>query len=273
VCTPRNGQHNIFKHTELDLVGLTHPDNVPGQYRDNPKERRTQVGDLEHGGVYVPPKCLDDIKLLMQKFVEWANSDPIYNLPPLLRAPLVHYYFERIHPFWDGNGRVGRVVEAMILKAADYRYAPFALSRYYLEHIDRYFTVFNLARKAEEKDDGYPNQVFVEFFLEGMLEVLHRLHDRVNQMIAVLLYESVLRSLHDKGEINDRQYTIVSNLLTKGRTHLLAEVQTQPWYTSLYRKLTIKTRSRDLKGLREKNLIRIAEDKGQTISLLIPGNQ
>lgn len=267
-------EETMFTNLHKEITqGLTHPDNVPGQYRDNPKERRTQVGDLEHGGVYVPPKCLDDIKLLMQKFVEWANSDPIYNLPPLLRAPLVHYYFERIHPFWDGNGRVGRVVEAMILKAADYRYAPFALSRYYLEHIDRYFTVFNLARKAEEKDDAYPNQVFVEFFLEGMLEVLHRLHDRVNQMIAVLLYESVLRSLHDKGEINDRQYTIVSNLLTKGRTHLLAEVQTQPWYTSLYRKLTIKTRSRDLKGLREKNLIRIAEDKGQTISLLIPGNQ
>lgn len=259
-------------HREITL-GLPHSDNVPGQYRDNPKERRTQVGDAGHGGIYTPPKSLDDIKLLMQKFIEWANSQPIYNLPPLIRAPLVHYYFERIHPFWDGNGRVGRVVEAMILKAADYQYAPFALSRYYLEHIDRYFTVFNLARKAEEKDEPYPSQVFVEFFLEGMLAVLNRLHDRVNQMIAVLLYESQLRDLHDKGGINDRQYAIVSHLLSKGRIHKLAEVQAQPWYTSLYKKLTPKTLRRDLKGLIAQHLIQIVEDRDQTLSLLIPGDR
>lgn len=40
-----------------------------------------------------------------------------------MRAPLLHLYFELIHPFWDGNGRVGRVLEASVLLAAGYQYA------------------------------------------------------------------------------------------------------------------------------------------------------
>ena len=65
-----------------------------------------------------------------------------------LSAPrLVHSYFEMIHLFWDGNGRAGRVFEAAILHAEGFRYAPFALARYYLaDQIDRYFALFNLCR-------------------------------------------------------------------------------------------------------------------------------
>ena len=247
---------------------LSHLDNVPGRYRDNPKQRRTQVGDSDHGGIYTPPKCLEDIQTLMQTFIEWVNSEPVYGLPPLIRAPLIHYYFERIHPFWDGNGRVGRVAEAMTLKAASYQYAPFALSHYYLEHIDRYFSGFTAARKAEGGNEPYPNTVFVEFFLEGMLTVLNRLHDRVNQIIGILLYKSALRDFYERKVINARQYTVVSNLLHKGTTHSLAEVQTQPWYVTLYMKLTPKTRARDMKRLEDIKLLSV--EKGGSIVLLVP---
>ncbi|WP_365303207.1 Fic family protein [uncultured Thiodictyon sp.] len=54
-------------------------------------------------------------------------------VPVLIRAPLVHYYYEQIHPFWDGNGRVGRVIEASLLLGEGFRYAPFAQARYYLD--------------------------------------------------------------------------------------------------------------------------------------------
>lgn len=257
--------------TDLHKViteGLQHQRNIPGRYRDNPKEIKTKVGDADHGGVYVPPKCLDDIENLIKVFIEWINSDGVMSLPPLIRAPLAHYYFERIHPFWDGNGRVGRLLEAMILKAAGYKYASKTLSAYYLEHIDEYFTVFNLARKAEEKKETYPNNVFIEFFLKGMLEAINRNHDFLNRIIGLLWYESNLRSSLDKKEINTRQYTIVSNMLAKGHVHRLKDIQMEPWYQSLYKKLTRHTISRDLKGLVEKKLISI--DKDKTVRLLIP---
>ena len=248
--------------------GLKHPHNEPGKYRDNQKGQLTKVGDAEHGGVYTPPKCRDDIEILIKHFFQWVNSEPVCKLPPLLRAPLVHYYFERIHPFWDGNGRVGRVLEAIVLKCAGFKYAPFALSRYYLEHIDEYFTAFNLARKNEEQKDPYPNTVFIEFFLEGMLSVLNSLHDKVNGILAFMLYENILNTFLQQKKINMRQFTIINNLLPRGIEHDLSYIQTQPWYIGLYSKLTPKTKSRDLKNLENNKLITITKDK--KVRLMVP---
>lgn len=261
-------EKTILELHSLITDGLLHPQNIPGQYRDNRKGQLTKVGDSKHGGIYTPPKCRDDIKLLMQQYVQWINSAELCQLSPLIKAPLAHYYFERIHPFWDGNGRVGRVLEALLLKSAGYKYAPFALSRYYLAHIDEYFTVFNLARKAEDNKEQYPNTVFIEFFLTGMLEVLNLLHDRVNRIIAILLYETSLNAKLQSKEINIRQFTIINNLLPHGIEHPLKYLQSQTWYTGLYQKLTSKTRSRDLKGLVQQGLISITDDK--KVKLLVP---
>ena len=247
--------------------GLTHPQNRPGAYRDNPKNQLTRVGDEEHGGVYVPPRCKPDIEQLMNAFEAWANSEQVIALPALLRAPLVHYYFERIHPFWDGNGRVGRVLESLVLKSAGFKYAHYALSRYYLEHIDDYFSAFNLARRAEERGEPYPNTVFVKLFLEGMLHVLNRLHDRVNEITRLLLYQTTLRDLQDTREINSRQYTIINNLRPWTQLHSLDDLQREAWYLGLYRRLTSRTRLRDLQKLQDLGLIKIDDKKKLRIVL------
>ena len=107
-------------------------DNHPGHYRADIKGLApTRVSDETHGGVYIPPKSYDDIVLLIRKpLIAWINSDAVKALPALLRAPLLHYYFERIHPFRDGNGRVGRLIETWMLQAAGYQYVPKALSAF-----------------------------------------------------------------------------------------------------------------------------------------------
>ena len=91
---------------------LTHANNQPGVFRDNPKAVKTYVGSQAHGGRYRPPQHGHDIETLMQALVTWHQELEAHQIPALIRAPLVHYYYELIHPFWDGNGRVGRVLEA-----------------------------------------------------------------------------------------------------------------------------------------------------------------
>ena len=135
----------------------------PGQYRDNPKSKITKVGDAEHGGAYKPPQAHIDIKLLMGQLVAWLNSPELLEFPCLIRAALAHYYFERIHPFQDGNGRVGRLLEKTILLAAGYKYASRGVDGYYLQNIDAYFLAFNHARKQEKDSPENCNQVFIEF--------------------------------------------------------------------------------------------------------------
>lgn len=240
---------------------IPHPDNHPGLIRDNPKSRTTIVGDEAHGGRYKPPQFGKDIQRLLEALIAWHEELAAADVPALIRAPLVHLYFELIHPFWDGNGRVGRVIEATLLQAAGYRYAPFALARYYLGNIDGYFTLFNTCRKATDKGQNAPNQAFVGFHLEGMRLTINSLHDRVNNMVSVLLYESDIRRALDDKQINPRQYTILSQLLYRGPPPLtLDEIRQAPWYTSLYLKRNDKTRQRDLRRLREMDLVFLNTD-------------
>lgn len=234
---------------------LPHAHNRPGMLRDNVKDIVTHVGDEAHGGRYKPPQHGKDIRLLLDALVQWHDALHEQKVPALIRAPLMHLYFELIHPFWDGNGRVGRVLEATLLQAEGFRYAPFAQARYYLEHIDEYFTLFNTCRKQAEKKAAQPNTAFVKFFLEGMLAGINKLHDRVNSLIAILVFESNLKHARDTKAINTRQYAIATQVLNAGAAIPLAELRKAPWYTAMYERRTDKTRQRDLVGLREQRLV------------------
>lgn len=256
--------HRLITHE------IPHPDNRPGLIRDNPMNRITYVGDATHGGRYKPPQYGKDIEHLLEALIDWHGELEAAEVPALIRAPLVHLYFEQIHPFWDGNGRVGRVVEATLLQAAGYRYAPFALARYYLANIDAYFTLFNTCRKAAEKGHNSSNRPFVDFHLEGMRLTINSLHDRVNRLVGMLLYASNIRRALDCKEINARQYTILSQLLDRGRPLALDEVRQAPWYTSLYLKRSDKTRQRDLRRLREMELLLLDTDNALWPGFIAP---
>ena len=98
----------ILELHRLICKDIPHPDNRPGLIRDNPKTRFTYVGDAAHGGRYKPPQYGKDIERLLSALIAWHGELDAAGVPALIRAPLVHLYYEQIHPFWDGNGRVGR---------------------------------------------------------------------------------------------------------------------------------------------------------------------
>jgi Fic family protein len=239
--------------------GIPHKYNQPGLIRSNPKNIVTHVGDTAHGGRYKPPQYGGDIELLLHHLITWHNELAAAEIPALIRAPLLHYYFELIHPFWDGNGRVGRVLEATVLHGAGFRYAPFTMARYYMERIDQYFTLFNLCRKQADKKTAYPNTPFALFHLEGMLAGINRLHDRVNAMVRLLLFETRIKHLRDTKEINLRQYAILTQVMERGKPLQIDELRRAPWHEALYAKLGDKTKQRDLSGLREQELLYVDE--------------
>ncbi len=90
-----------------------------------------------------------------------------------------------------------------------------------------------------------------------MRVTLNRLHDRVNQMVRVILFENDLKRLHDTKAINARQYAIVSQVRDAGRALSLAEMRRAPWYLGLYAQRTDKTKGSDLGRLRERGLLKL----------------
>lgn len=240
----------------------------PGIYRNDQKQAPTVVGNADTGGVYKPPKKTEYIRQLMKAFIGWMNSEPMNQLSVLYRAPLTHFYYELIHPFADGNGRVGRLVELVLLGNVGYEHVGKLMAEYYYKNIKKYFTLFNACRKSKEK---YPNTQFVKFFLEGMLFNINYLQDKANEEIARIYYWQFLQGLLRDKKINDRQFNLIEILLSQKKVIInVSQLKEYPAYKGLYHNLTKKTQSRDLKTLQELNLLEIDSNKNIQIKYIDP---
>ena len=65
--------------------------------------------------VYTPPQNPDDIVELMRDLERFINDDALFDADPLVKMALIHHQFESIHPFYDGNGRTGRILNVLYL--------------------------------------------------------------------------------------------------------------------------------------------------------------
>ena len=266
-ATPITEKH-IFNLHRLAMAGLMSQKMSLVNYRSR-TNYAVKVGDSEHGGIYTPPICFEDIQKLMKVLLEWLNSESVRSLSVLYTAPLLHFYFEKIHPFADGNGRVGRILEAMQLRLGLGKFASYGIWQHYWENIHEYFNLFNVCRKAEKKGDPYPNTAFVEFFLSGMLKTINRLHDRANQVIGTVLQKNYLNEIFHEKKLNRRQYTIMLQLSALSSIKR-NELNQLPWYMALYDKLTKQTKSRDLHELQNLNLIVIEANVIKLIKFTSP---
>jgi len=135
---------------------------VPGNYR-NEQNFIGKSKDISKARFIppIPPKhheCMGEL----EKFV---NREDMYNLPPLVFTALFHYQFETIHPFPDGNGRVGRLLIPIILKQKDIMSQPLLyMSQYFEDNKDEYG---DLMLRVSQKSDWIP---WIDFFLEGVVQ-------------------------------------------------------------------------------------------------------
>jgi Fic family protein len=132
---------------------------TPGQFR------RTQVwigGTRPGNAVFVPPPAneLDDC---LKHFERFLHDQPD-RMPPLVKAALAHVQFETIHPFLDGNGRVGRLLIALQLVADGLLREPLLyLSLHFKEKRQTYYELLNAVRLSGEWE------TWLEFFADAVV--------------------------------------------------------------------------------------------------------
>ncbi len=135
-----------------------------GSGKDPGEFRRSQnwIGGSRPGNaVFVPPPhtALPDCMAAFERFLH-AKDD---GLPTLLRAGLAHLQFETIHPFLDGNGRVGRLLITLLLCEAGVLRAPLLyLSLYLKQNRATYYDLLNHVRQTGDWEE------WLAFFLEGV---------------------------------------------------------------------------------------------------------
>ena len=97
--------------------------------------------------VYVPPQHAQEIENLMVDLERFINDDTTSNLDPLTKMALIHHQFESIHPFSDGNGRIGRIINVLYLVRAGLLDSPILyLSRYITTHKAEYYRLLQSVR-------------------------------------------------------------------------------------------------------------------------------
>jgi Fic family protein len=140
-------------------------------YRDGQNVIREPDGQI----VYIPPEA-KDVPGLMAELVAWINQ-PSSDQPVPVIAGVAHYQFETIHPFYDGNGRAGRLLATWILHLGSYDLGKFyALEEFYANDLPGYYSAlvthphhnFYFGRSTADLTP------WLEYFLKGMAEVFEQ---------------------------------------------------------------------------------------------------
>ncbi len=99
--------------------------------------------------VYTPPQHATEISQLMANLVQYINDDSLCDADPLVKMALIHHQFESIHPFYDGNGRTGRIINILYLVAKGLLNLPVLyLSRFIITHKADYYTQLQQVRET-----------------------------------------------------------------------------------------------------------------------------
>lgn len=104
--------------------------------------------------VYVPPQEAREIERLMADLENFINEDSQSSLDPLIKMTLLHHQFESIHPFPDGNGRIGRILNVLYLAHANLLDTPILyLSRHVTRTKSEYYRLLQAVRTQGEWED------------------------------------------------------------------------------------------------------------------------
>jgi Fic family protein len=104
--------------------------------------------------VYTPPQNYDDIVALMSNLVQFMNDEETSRLDPLIKMTVIHYQFETIHPFYDGNGRTGRILNILYLVQQGLLDLPILyLSRFIIQRKSDYYRLLQEVRLEEKWEE------------------------------------------------------------------------------------------------------------------------
>ncbi|VAW63370.1 Fic family protein MloA [hydrothermal vent metagenome] len=121
--------------------------------------KNQQTGEV----VYVPPQDADEISRLMDNLVTYINDDSLSDLDALVKMAIIHHQFESIHPFYDGNGRAGRIINILYLVMNGLLDLPVLyLSRYMIRDKAAYY------RNLQEVRDTNQWEQWLLYMLEGI---------------------------------------------------------------------------------------------------------
>lgn len=140
------------------LLTVNHIVGIQGELERNQAGFRKLPGTaLKDGGgrtVYTPPQDPAEIVALMSGLERFMNDDTLFDADPLIKMALIHHQFESIHPFYDGNGRTGRIINVLYLVKEGLLDIPVLyLSRHIVQTKTDYYRLLQTVRDDDIWED------------------------------------------------------------------------------------------------------------------------
>jgi len=197
----------LFEWHRMLMNGRRDIKNIGG-YRTDNEPMQVVSGAVYDPNVYFEAPPSAKVPGEMKQFIKWFNRtapDGASPLPALTRAGIAHFYFECIHPFEDGNGRIGRALAEKAL-AQGFGHPPLtALAMTILAKRKSYYAAFEHSNKETELSD------WLRWFAGTAIEAQRR----TTSLIEFLLDKTRLLD-RLKGQLNERQEKALLRLLREG---------------------------------------------------------
>jgi Fic family protein len=239
------GWHRMVTSGRRDLAGI-------GKYRTTREPMQVVSGPIDAPTVDFEAPPSKQIRAEMKRFVSWFNRTAPGNkepLPVITRAGTAHLFFESIHPFEDGNGRIGRVIAEKAMTQSFGRPVLVSLATTILAHQKSYYEALERANRRNDITQ------WLVWFAEIALEAQRRSIAQVEFIIAKTKLLDRLR-----GQINERQHTALLRMLREGPDGFKGGLSAGNYSTITG--ASPATTTRDLADLAEKGaLIRTGERK------------
>ena len=240
--------NRLIKETHAVLMeGVRGQEKNPGEFRYSQNWIGGQGSTLKNAR-YIPPNP-EDMKEAISDLEKYMNAED--HLDPLVRAALIHYQFETIHPFLDGNGRVGRLLITLFLMEKKILTTPALYISYFLKRnrIEYYDRMTEVRRKGNYEQ-------WITFFLQAVMESAEDAIHTIDQLTA--LHDKNMRLLMDG--VAKRQSDTLKKLFTYLETNPIIEVKK----TSQALDVAYNTIARAVAVLVEKGILMQSEKSGKT---------
>ncbi len=234
-------------HAALFPTGYSGPYEIEaGRYRTG--EMQVVSGAMGKEKVHYKAVKPELVKTEMDRYLDWFNNEN--RLDPVIKAAIAHFWFIILHPFDDGNGRIGRALTDMLLARAEGSGERFySMSGQILAERKRYYEVLQKVQHSSGDITGW-----LDWFLHCLKNAMLATENTTQK----ILRKAEFWKIHEHTPINERQRIILNKILDGFE----GKLQTSKW--AKIAKTSTDTALRDIKDLVEKGILQQTSQGGRS---------
>ncbi|MFL9482651.1 Fic family protein [Chitinophagaceae bacterium LWZ2-11] len=224
-----------------------------GQWRMHKDPMQVISGSIGKEKIHFEAPASEQVPKEMDRFINWLNETAPGGNKEIKKAPvrsaIAHLYFESIHPFEDGNGRIGRAIAEKTLSQGVGRPVLLSLSRTIEANKKAYYHALEMAQKNNEVT------AWIKYFTNVIVDAQRYAEDQIDFSLNKAKFFDRLR-----GQLNERQLKVIKRILEEGPAGFEGGISASKYATLT--KTSKATATRDLQDLLEKGAIIFFDESG-----------